>query len=91
MIKKKTIIQFDKECKEDISDFGEICNINDKIGVLFDNKCDGVYISFFKNNKNLGIAFEKLPNNVMYYPAVEMGLCGSKIQINNEIDFPDNI
>ena len=40
--------------------------------------------------KNLGIAFEKLPNNYLYFPTVEMGLCGSKIQINNALDFPDS-
>ena len=74
--------------EEKSEDYGKICNINDKIGVLYDCKNDGVYISFYLNKQNLGIAYEKLPKNMMYFPTVEMGLCGSKIQINNNVDFP---
>ena len=85
---KKTTINM-RDGGENMEDYGEVCNINDKIGVLFDCKHDGVYINFYRNNKNLGIAFDKLPNNLLYYPTVEMGLCGSKIQINNDLDFPD--
>ena len=85
---KKTIINFD-DGGENMEDYGEVCVINDKIGILYDCKSDGVYISFYLNKKNLGIAFEKLPNNVIYYPTVEMGLCGSKLQISNDFDFPD--
>ena len=86
---KKTTINM-RDGGENMEDYGEVCNINDKIGVLFDCKYDGVYISFYRNKKNLGIAFEKLPNNFLYFPTVEMGLCGSKIQINNALDFPDS-
>ena len=85
---KKTIINFGNN-KENMEDYGEVCCINDKIGILYDCKNDGVYISFYLNKKNLGIAFEKLPNNLSYFPTVEMGLCGSKLQINNNVDFPD--
>ena len=85
---KKTTINM-RDRGENMEDYGEVCNINDKIGVLFDCKHDGVYINFYRNKKNLGIAFDKLPNNLLYYPTVEMGLCGSKIQINNDLDFPD--
>ena len=88
---KKTIITFGEVEQEDMNDYGEMCNINDKVGVLFDCRDDGVHISFYRNKKYLGIAFDKLPNNVMYFPTVEMGLCGSKIQIYNDVDFPDNI
>ena len=76
--------------EEKSDDYGEVCNINDKIGVLFDSKNDGIYISFYRNKKNLGIAFEKLPTNLKYFPTFEMGLCGSKIQLNNNLDFPDS-
>ncbi len=86
---KKTTINM-RDGGENMEDYGEVCNINDKIGVLFDCKHDGVYINFYRNKKNLGIAFDKLPNNLLYYPTVEMGLCGSKIQINNALDFPDS-
>ena len=85
---KKTIVSFGDEDQEEMSDYGEMCNINDKIGVLFDCKDDFVYISFYRNKKNLGIAF-KLPKNIIYFPTVEMGLCGSKIQIYNDVDFPN--
>lgn len=47
------------------------------------------FILAFIEIKNLGIAFEKLQNNLIYYPTVELGFCGSKIQINNDVDFPD--
>ena len=86
---KKTVVNFG-DGGENMVDYGEVCSINDKIGVLFDSKDDGVYISFYKNNKNLGVAYEKLPNNVKYFPTVEMGLCGSKIQLYNDIEFPDS-
>lgn len=85
---KKTIVSFEDGDQEEMSDYGEMCNINDKIGVLFDCRDDFVYISFYRNKKNLGIAF-KLPKNVIYFPTVEMGLCGSKIQIYNDVDFPN--
>ena len=86
---KKTIITFGERDQEDMKDYGEMCNINDKVGVLFDCRDDGVYISFYRNKKYLGIAFDKLPKDIMYYPTAEMGLCGSKIQIYNDVDFPD--
>ena len=84
---KKIVVTLSNN-EEKSEDYGKICNINDKIGVLYDCKNDGVYISFYLNKQNLGIAYEKLPKNMMYFPTVEMGLCGSKIQINNNVDFP---
>jgi hypothetical protein len=86
---KKTVFNI-PDGKENLEDYGEVCNINDKIGVLYEFKEEGVSISFYKNRKNLGIAFDNLPNNLTYFPTVEMGFCGSKIQISNDIDFPDN-
>ena len=85
---KKTTITM-RDGGENMEDYGEVCNISDKIGVLFDCKHDGIYINFYRNKKNLGNAFAKLPSNLVYYPTVEIGLCGSKIQINNALDFPD--
>ena len=87
--RKKMKFSFPKR-EENCEDYGEVCNINDKIGVLFDCKNDGIDITFYRNKKNLGIAFEKLPTNFKYFPTVEMGLCGSKIQLNNYFDFPDS-
>lgn len=85
---KKTDVKFGNQKGEEMNDYGEICSINDKIGILFEHKDDGVYISFYRNNKYLGVAFEKLPNDNYYYPTVELGFCGSKVQITNEVDFP---
>ena len=87
---KKTEINFIGREQENILDYGEICSINDIIGVLFDCREDGVNIIFYRNKKNLGIAFRNLPKDLIYYPAVEMGFAGSKIQITNDLDFPED-
>ena len=86
---KKTEITFGDKEQENMIDYGEVCCINDYIGILYDCKDDGVYISFYRNRKKLGIAFNKLPKDYTYFPAVEMGLMGSKLQVYNGIDFPE--
>ena len=86
---KKTEITFGDKEQENMIDYGEVCCINDYIGILYDCKDDGVYISFYRNRKKLGIAFNKLPKDFTYFPAVEMGLMGSKLQVYNGIDFPE--
>ena len=86
---KKTEITFGDKEQENMIDYGEVCSINDYIGILYDCKDDGVYISFYRNRKKLGIAFNKLPKDYTYFPAVEMGLMGSKLQVYNGIDFPE--
>ena len=48
---KKTIITFGEGIQEEMNHYGEMCNINDKIGVLFDCKDEGVYIFFIKIKK----------------------------------------
>ena len=87
---KKTEITFTGKEQENMGDYGEVCSINDVIGILYDCRENGVNISFYRNKKNLGIAFNGLPNDLGYFPVVEMGYCGSKIQIFNEIDFPED-
>ena len=87
---KKTEINFSGGDQENMQDYGEVFLINDNVGVLYDCRDDGVNITFYRNKKNLGIAFKNLPKDLVYYPTVEMGLCGSKIQISNDIDFPDD-
>ena len=62
--------------------------INDIIGVLFEFKKEGLEISFYKNQICLGVAFNKIYNEKLFFPAVRLGLAGSKIQISNQIDFP---
>ena len=62
--------------------------INDIIGVLFEFKKEGLEISYYKNKICLGVAFNKIYNDKIFFPAISLGIAGSKIQISNQIDFP---
>ena len=62
--------------------------INDIIGVMFEFKKEGLEINFYKNKICLGVAFNKIHNDKIFFPAVSLGIAGSKIQISNQIDFP---
>ena len=66
----------------------EVIAINDIIGVLFEFKKEGLEISFYKNKICLGVAFNKIYNDKIFFPAISLGIAGSKIQISNQIDFP---
>ena len=87
---KKTEIDFSGGEQENMLDYGEMCSINDNIGIMYDCRDDGVNIIFYRNKKNLGIAYKNLPKELIYFPAVEMGFAGSKIQITNDLDFPED-
>ena len=87
---KKTEITFDGGDQENMIDYGEMGAINDNIGIMYDCRDDGVNIIFYRNKKNLGIAYKNLPKDFIYFPAVEMGFAGSKIQITNDLDFPED-
>ena len=71
---------FNKNKKENFA-------INDIVGVMLVFKKEGLDISFYKNKMFLGLAYTKIPENV-FYPAVSLGIAGSKVQISNQIDFP---
>ena len=62
--------------------------INDIVGVLLEFKKEGLEISFYKNKICLGIAYNKIKSDKIFYPAVCLGIAGSKVQISNQIDFP---
>ena len=62
-------------------------NINDIVGVLLDFKKEGLQISFYKNKMLLGSPYKNIPENY-FYPAVSLGIVGSKVQISNLIDYP---
>ena len=66
----------------------EAIAINDIIGVLFEFKKEGLEISFYKNKICLGVAFNKIYSDKIFFPAISLGIAGSKIQISNQIDFP---
>lgn len=75
--------------KQEKKDYGaEQIAINDIIGVLFEFKKEGLEISFYKNKICLGVAFNKIYNDKVFFPAVDFGIAGSKVQISNQIDFP---
>ena len=63
--------------------------INDIIGVMFEFKKEGLEISFYKNKICLGVAFSKIYSDKIFFPAISLGIAGSKFQISNQIDFPD--
>ena len=66
----------------------ESFTINDIVGVLLEFKREGLEISFYKNKLFLGVAYSKIKNDKIFYPAACLGIAGSKIQISNQIDFP---
>ena len=74
-----------KERKEYVK---ETFTINDIVGVLLEFKKEGLEIKFYKNKKCLGVAYSKIKNDKIFYPAISLGLIGSKVQISNLIDFP---
>ena len=74
--------------KVEQSDFGDVCKINDKIGVLVYYNSDGVILGFYINKVFIGNAFMKLNANLIYFPAVALGLAGTKISISNDMEFP---
>ena len=76
-----------KQMKKDYNK-KETFGINDIVGVFLEFKKEGVDVYFYKNKINLGLAYTKLNKENVYYPAVSLGIAGSKIQISNKIDFP---
>ena len=84
------VLIFSEKGKQYKKDYNkkETFGINDIVGVLIEFKKEGLYISFYKNKICLGIAYSKLNKENVYYPAVSLGIAGSKIQISNQIDFP---
>lgn len=66
----------------------ETFGINDIVGVMLEFKKEGLEVSFYKNKINLGIAYSKITNDKIFFPAVSLGFVGNKVQISNQIDFP---
>ena len=74
--------------KQEINNFGECCGINDIFGVLVEFKENKVEVSFYKNKIKMGMAFGNLAMD-RYFPAVCLGLMGTKVRISGEIEFPE--
>ena len=73
--------------EEESSNYGDFCALNDRVGVLLEFSKNEASVSFFRNNKNLGVAFPSIPLNT-YYPAVTM-YCGVlKVTLNSTAPVP---
>ncbi len=74
--------------KEDQTlDYGEMCTINDTIGVLLEFDTDGAELTFYRNKKSLGVAFTGIPPGV-YYPAATLFYSGVKVTLNTNVPVP---
>lgn len=71
-------------------DYGDICKMGDKIGMLMEFNENGLDVSFFINKMDLGVAFKSLPLNT-YYPCALLLYDGSKVKLTNRVPLPDNI
>ena len=69
--------------------YGEKIKLGDNIGVLCLFKKEGVDVGFFLNKKFLGFAYKNLTKDFIFYPAVLLGLCNSKIKITNDVEIPN--
>lgn len=84
--KKYSILNGKLEANEN---FGEKIKLGDNIGVLCLFKKEGVDVGFFLNKKFLGFAYKNLSKDFIFYPAVLLGLCNSKIKITNDVEIPN--
>jgi hypothetical protein len=75
---------------QETSEYGDICKMGDKIGILMQFNNKGLDVSFFINKVNLGVAFKSLPNNT-YYPCAVLLYDCAKVKISNKVYIPDNI
>lgn len=71
------------------SDYGDVCKMGDKVGVLLDFKETGLDVSFFVNKVYFGVAFKNLPKNA-YYPCALICYDNCKVKINNQVKIPDH-
>jgi hypothetical protein len=78
---------FQKDGKNEDLDYGAVCKMGDRIGMLLEFNNDGLDVSFFLNGADLGVAFSKLKKN-KYIPCVVMLYEGTKVKISNDISFP---
>ena len=70
-------------------DYGDICKMGDKVGILLEFTTKGLDVSFFVNKLDLGVAFRGLPLNT-YYPCVLLYYDGAKVKVTNRVPLPEN-
>jgi len=80
-----------KICMDYCKDYGKICKIYDKIGILlefnYENKCN---ISFYVNGENQGLAFENLDNNI-YFPCVVLLYEEARVKVVEYSKIPEDV
>ena len=71
-------------------DYGKVCKLGDKIGVL--RECNEnnntLSVSFFVNGENQGVAFEGLEKNV-YFPSAVLYYEGTKVKVVEHSNIPE--
>ena len=71
-------------------DYGKVCKLGDKIGVLmeFNENNNTLSVSFFVNGENQGVAFEGLEKNV-YFPSAVLYYEGTKVKVVEHSNIPE--
>ena len=71
-------------------DYGKVCKLGDKIGVLmeFNENNNTLSVSFFVNGENQGVAFEGLEKNV-YFPSAVLYYEGTKGKVVEHSNIPE--
>ncbi len=71
------------------SEYGDVCKMGDKVGILLDFKDSGLDVSFFVNTIYFGVAFKNLPKD-SYYPCALICYDNCKVKINNQVKIPEH-
>lgn len=74
--------------KVDLIEYGDVCKIGDRVGMLMEFNSAGLDITYYINKINMGVAFKSLHAG-MYYPAIVLGFDGTKVRLTNKVLFPD--
>jgi hypothetical protein len=74
--------------KVELTEYGDVCKMGDRVGILVEFTPTGVDISFYINKINMGVAFKSLPISV-YYPGVALGFDSTKVRLTNKVGYPD--
>ena len=67
--------------------YGELCGKNDFIGVLLEFSDTHAQLTFYRNKKNLGVAYSDIPLGI-YCPAATMYYTGVQISLITNVFAP---
>ncbi len=68
-------------------EYGDICKMGDKIGILMEFNDGGLDVSFYINNVSMGMAFKGLPKDT-YYPCAILYYECAKVKVTNKVPLP---